>query len=185
MPNILKYDSKTRVEIIRLAVDEHKSYYEISRLLGIHRNTLSRWLDRYKIRDLIDELKAEKYKVAIETGLSKLAAGAKTSEVTKEYLTEDEFGQPIKVTEKLREQAPDPKAIQILAQKYEKIYSDGKVTDKGNAAHLSININNSGMTLRELQTDKEQRIVDAEYSEVVKEEEGEDLGPPREDLNEK
>jgi len=83
----------------------------------------------------------------IEQGLRNLAIGATSSEVTKEYMEEDEDGKMIKVTKKTKKSNPNEKAMQILAKKYHKeIAADSDIVDT--QSQVNININTSDMSLR-------------------------------------
>jgi len=164
MPFVSKFDGTTIHRILELTAYGH-NMTEISDMLGFTRQSLHRFLKRHpKIKSRMDTIRAEYMADKIHKNIEQIADGVEIREITKEYLSEDDSGQPIKVTEKIRIVPPDLKANQAMASKYLPELSNGNITDsKGNAALPSIIINNSGMTLRELQSSA---AIDAECVEV-------------------
>jgi len=166
---VVKYSPVYRSEILRLYAIGH-TRLEIGELLGVHRNTITYWINKYKLSDLMERYKSEAIHGVIEQGLRNLAIGATSSEVTKEYMEEDEEGKMIKVTKKTKKSNPNEKAMQILAKKYHKeIAADSDIVDT--QSQVNININTSDMSLRELQQVSTASplggIIDASYMPVT------------------
>lgn len=170
---IIKYDSAIRSRLLELSALGY-TYGDMARLLGVHRNTITRWIARDNLADEMLKVKRESIVSALEQGLLRLAKGAETTETIKEY-TDEATGE--RVTEKIRIIAPSEKAIQILAQKYEKIFA----ATSNDAESQSTPLVTINVPLRELQGDSPLgSVLDAEYHEVdVKGQVV--LGPPSKD----
>lgn len=153
---LVKYSESLKIKIVEYVLNGYNQQ-DISKILGIHYNTLTRWVSRdSKLKESMKQAKILHMKNSLERGLTKLAAGVTTQETIeqREYLDDTEEDKPIKVktTIKTIEHAPCTKAVQILAQKYDKELASAKEIhniEGGNA--LTLNINTSGMSLRELQ----------------------------------
>lgn len=146
---IVKFNDVVASRIIELSSLGY-SPTEVSKLLNVSRTTLWRWIKRHDLEERMQLAESDMMKGAIKRGLVALSEGAKSTDMTKEYVSE-ENGQIVKVTEKIRTLAPNEKAIQILSQKYDKVFSQAEITDDSNNSKVSININTSAMTIRELQ----------------------------------
>jgi len=146
---VIRFDATVRSRIVELYSMSY-SLASIASSLGIHRNTLTRWIKKHNLQSVLEESERIMMQGTIKRGLKALSEGATASETQKEYIIEGAEGQTVKVTEKIRILAPNEKAIQILAQKYDKTFSKIDLIDTDNAK-VSININTSQMSQRELQ----------------------------------
>jgi transposase-like protein len=147
---IIKYDATMRIEAIKLAT-QGRTLLEIAVLLGIHRNTLRSWRTKdVKLATIMDEARKEGMQHIIDKGLTQLATGSKREEQTDEYETSKTInGKEIPVKRKVRTivDAPSAKALEILARRYAKEYTQDEVE----ITHNTMNINTSAMSLREVQ----------------------------------
>ena len=160
---IIKYDATFRLEAIKLAA-QGKTYEEISILLGIHRNTLIAWRKRDdNFNKIMQEARQQGMEHIIVSGLVKLAQGVKREEITDEYIIEDAEGQPIKRRVKTTTDAPQAKAIEMLARRHAKEYTDSTDID---IVHNTLNVTDtSAMSLREVQAMLRQSPIEAECQE--------------------
>ena len=177
----LKFDNVLKSRILELASLSY-STTDIAKLLDIHRMTLHRWIVKHKLKDLMNNAEEEVMRSTIKRGLVALSQGATSQETTKEFLSEDAMGQVVKTTERIKIDAPNHKAIQILSQKYDKAFQVNAV-DHEPSSSLTLNVNMSGYTMRELQCVKSPlgSIVDAESQVVDDEDDVVDSDPPTKD----
>ena len=170
MPYITKFDGNTVNRMIALVESGH-NFTEVCSLLGFSRVALYRFLNKHpKLKEKMMTIRQDYMAGKIHKNMERIAEGVEVVETIREYLEDGKDGKVIKVTEKVRTIPPCLKANQQLAKKYDIDLTDGKVTDNTNdAKHLSININNSGMTLRELQASK---VIEVPDNKLV---------PPRKD----
>lgn len=174
---VYKYDNLTMSRIIELFGSGY-SIVEIATLLGVHRNTVDRWIKRYNLKPLMVKSRTELAQGVIERALRSLSEGAKSEEIIEEYVKEvdtgklDEDGKPIistvKVTKKMKQLAPDAKALEIYSRKHEKDFAQKDVHNiegiTTNNILIANGINTSDMTLRDIQ---KHRIASANPLDVV------------------
>jgi transposase-like protein len=164
----LKFDVILLSRILELYANG-QTRSNMASLLGIHRQTLLRWIKKHNIEQEFDRIDYELSTSAIKRGLLSRAEGSETRQVITEYLVEREDGVMVKTTETIRKEAPCAKAIQILARQYASTFSDLKDSDTvSDAKQILGAINYSAMSLRELQLTPSVlgSIVDASCEEV-------------------
>jgi uncharacterized protein YjcR len=116
---IVKYNERLRVELVRLYSMGY-NWGTIAKMLGVNPATIYRWKKNDpKLVELAIRARDEEYSEAILVGAMKLAKGAESKEVKKEFIEIDDNGNPIKITETIKVQAPDLKAHELLARKFE------------------------------------------------------------------
>ena len=180
---IIKYDSAICSRILELYA-LGKSITEIAKLLRVQRMTIYRWIKKHELQPIMDKLLKDNEIQAINTGLQALAKGAESTDIKREYIDNSNPDKLVKITETIRKDKPDVKAMQILARKHDLIVSDLEDNESDSKRMVLLGIaNTSTMSQRELQEHSAVSplgsIVDVEYSEV--DSDSEDLGPPQED----
>ena len=149
---------------------------EIAVLLDLHPQTLYRHLKlNPKIKEKMDELKNERFQGVIERGLSELAQGTKTEEVTEYWEEVNEQGEKVKKSKTTKTLAPNVKALQVLAQKYDKVFSKEQINQINN---LLITTDNT-VSMREILDYRNSKdnplnkgdIEDVVYTDIPAEEE--------------
>ncbi len=147
--NVYKWNLEIRASIIKL-YSECFNICDIANILGISLSTLNYWIKKYELKPIMEQFRNETISSTITRSLLKNANGGENSEITKEYVQEDANGTLIKVTEKIKIDKPCHKSAQILARKFEKELSDSN-NNISDTNSISINIDTSRMSLRELQ----------------------------------
>jgi IS30 family transposase len=168
---ITKYSFEVRSRVLELA---YKGYTtnEIVDLIGVSRNTFERWLKKdERFKKALVKIRAKMTRSVIETSLGKLAQGVEVREVIDEYYTENSSGEKVKRIVKTKQLPPNEKAIQILAQKYDAKFANNSNNLESNKNRIDININTSGMNLRELQENTKSSplgAIEVDYTEIEK-----------------
>jgi len=152
MSKITKYNSNTRSFIIK-ELGNGSSRVSVANQLGISIHTLNRWCSIYKLQQYIDKERSNSISEAIEQGLLELSKGYETTEVTKEYIKKEidpDTNEDIEIKYKVKKYrvSPNMKAIQVLANKYNKDFGN-KESKEFNFNIL--NVDSDSMSLRELQ----------------------------------
>ena len=167
---IVRYNFEVRLKLIELSL-RGLNNTDIAKVLGVHPLTISRWRKKdSKLDQIMTNNRLEAMRTTLESGLLKLSSGSTLEEQTIEEAYIDENNKAIKKIKKIKEIPPSEKAIEILARKYDKELSKSGNIIEGSGA-LNININTSGMSLRELQDMNssnplgEQLVIDGELSE--------------------
>lgn len=132
---------------------------EIAKTLDVHYNTLSKWRSNNPyFKSKMDELRSESAKTIVMRALRESASGAKT---TKETYATNEDGEEILIKREVSQDAPNIKAVQIVARQVAPELSDLKEIE---GKKVEISIDSSRMNLRELQEfNAENNPLDAEY----------------------
>ena len=149
MSTMIKYDVKTRVTMIELYAKGYQ-IQEIAEQLGVHRATIYRWIKRdAKLDDAMKRARGLYVKEASERALIRSIEGVEREEITEEYIIERD-GKPIKRKVRRVKEAPNLKAIGIVARLYDieelKDYdSEGPVTN-------ILNVSTDSLSMREVQT---------------------------------
>ena len=181
--SVYKYDSAMRSRIIELASLGY-SDTSISTMIGVARSTLSRWITRYELRAAMDQAETDLASDTIKRGLAALSSGAKATETIEEYNEFydsgelDKDGKPImnikKITRKTKQLAPNEKALEIYARKYAPKFAAKDVAAlESKSSILTLNVNHSGMSQRELQEHRRATlnpldvVSDVEYVELA------------------
>lgn len=157
---MIKYNAITRSLIIELSALGY-SMSAIADRVGVHRNTISNWIERdSRLKELISNRTNESLRESVLLGLHKLSKGAKNETITKEYIDyrKDKDGEyllddndekiPVKIKKSTTTLPPNVKAIEILARQHAKEY-DKDIIETNSSI---INIDTSGMSMREIQT---------------------------------
>ena len=127
------------------------SLTEIAKMLGVSRNTLHRWIKNNNMRPTLDTIDKELMQGTIKRGLRALAEGVTTTEETIKTIEEDDAGRPVERTQRIRKLAPSEKAIQILARRYDKDFSDALQDSSDGTKHqVTHDINVNVMSMRDL-----------------------------------
>lgn len=115
---------------------------EIADCVGVTYHTLCKWLKMYpKLAEQCHGAKLSGGKKLVEYGLFKLARGSESITEEASWVEIDNQGRTIKKSRTVSKSRPDLKAIQTLAKKYAKEYSEIQ-EENGN---LNININTLSM----------------------------------------
>ena len=180
--SVYKFDSAMRSRIIELASLGY-SKTSMSKMIGVARSTLDRWIDRYSLKEAMETAETDIASDTIKRGLAALSVGAKATETIEEYTEEydtgklDEDNNPImsikKIIRKTKQLAPNEKALEIYARKYEKAFAQKDVELlESKTSILVLGVNTSNMTQRDLQKHRIASsnpldiVSDVEYSEV-------------------
>ena len=120
---------------------------EISRLTDVHFNTLYRFSKADpEFFEKLDRVKEQRFQGIIELGLSQLAQGTEVQELSEAWVEELPDGTAVKKTKTTKSIPPSVKAIEVLARKYNKIFSSNELKQINN---LLITTENT-VTMREL-----------------------------------
>lgn len=148
-----KFNDKVLLIIVDLCFKGF-SDYEIAKVIGISDSTLYVWKSKYPyLKKAMNNAKNSGATGSIERGLRVLSEGSEQSEYVEKYIekrkilddeTGEEFIIPVEITKKRKKLPPDPKAIEILARKYDKEFGKEEVTNN------TINLL-EGFTMRDLQ----------------------------------
>lgn len=178
---VQKYRPALKLDIIELHAKGY-SLATIAETIGITYRCLCYWIKKYDLREPMDKAKEEYNRQLIDSGLEKLAAGAKDTEEVEKFtytrkakrkviddegnIIEEIYIQPVEKTVKRKVKAPDSKAIEILARKYAKEFDP-----KSEERELTTNIL-EGFTMRQLQEARKNNPIDsgasieAEFTEL-------------------
>lgn len=149
---------------------------DIAELMEMHPQTLYRFLKNNPgIKEKMDKLKNERFQGIIERGLAELATGTQTEDITELWEEENEEGVKVKKSRTIKKLAPNVKAIQVLAQKYNKIFSKSELSQINNLLITSENT----VSMRELLEYRESKdnplnsnnkdiVDDVEYKEIIR-----------------
>jgi transposase len=149
MPNIKKYDNSTRLAIIDY-YSKGLKVYQIAERLGVHRNTVTKWIMKENLKPIMEEAKKEYLSGKTLDGTIKLVEGAKSYKRTKRYNSD---GECVEILEEERQEIPDLKAIQLLARICNIELSDiAKNTDSnGNILINTDMLDGAKITIRDIQ----------------------------------
>lgn len=171
-----KFNALKVAECIEL-VKKGYNVKTIAKMMGISEQTLMNWQHKYpKFKELVKEARSDSAKECIEVGLRQLATGSKDSTVVHKHVgtkiakvydeEADEMVEKhvaVEITETIKTKAPDSKALEILARKYDKEFI-GEAEDKA----VTINLL-EGFTMRDLQESRQS--IEAESRSVYAEDE--------------
>lgn len=148
MGRVTKYDVNMQCRILEYAALGY-NLSEIAALLKVSRNTLHRWIKIHDLKRHLDTIDQDLMRGTIKRGLIALAKGVKIEDETIKFVEEDDAGRPVEITRRTKLLPPSEKAIQILARRYEREFSDALEDD---SKHKSIthDINVNIMSQREL-----------------------------------
>lgn len=147
MGRISKYNLAIESRIIEMYANQW-SLTAIAKSLGVSRNTLHRWVNKFNLQARLDAARGELMHDVVRSGRMKLARGITVTERTTKRIELDAEGQPIEVTERSKELPPCDKSLTIIAKRYDKEFGDASDTD--NTKSLTHDINVNIMTRREL-----------------------------------
>ena len=169
-----------------VVISQIREYYilgynakDIAGLMGLHPQTLYRFFKlNPELKDKMEEMKKERFQGVIERGLAELAMGTQTEDITEMWEEVDEEGNKVKKARTIKKLAPNVKAIQVLAQKYNTIFSKQELSQINN---LLISSENT-VSMRELLEYRESKdnplnmknkdvVDDVEYKEIIRDEE--------------
>lgn len=180
MGRISKFNFKIKADILSLAREGY-SNRQSAEIIGVSLRTFQYWVTKYNLSELIEQEKSDSAKNLIEIGLRRLASGAEDHIQKDKFVTHrvikktcEETGEEIEtiipvereITKKVK--APDSKAIEILARKYDKSFAEKD--SKG--IELNLNPILEGFTGRDLQESLKHNpidlhsVVDAEFTEI-------------------
>lgn len=152
------------------------TYSEIGRFIGMTKDGFAMWLKRNPaVRAGMHEIRAERLKGVIERGLQALAEGVRIEEIHESWTEEDSEGRRVKKTRVIKELPPNVKAIEVLARKYDTIFSRSELSQINNLIQVE-----SPLSMRELLEYKSSKdnpinnFVEAEVIDVTPKEEIED-----------
>lgn len=178
----MKYSTEVRVKLLDM-VKQGNSNSFIATYFDVSEATISRWIGKYNLRPIIKEIKANRLSDVIEDSLIELTKGHDSTEITKEYTkieTCPDTGDDIHIKYKVKKVriAPNVKALQILANKYNKDFGQ---KDNSNEFNVNIlNVDSNAMTLRELQeygniidkANKDKELLESNKSDIELSKEG-------------
>lgn len=159
--NVYKYDGVVRSRIIELASQGY-TMHSIATMIGVHRNTLSIWVNKYGLKEVLRKAREEGINSIINNGLIALARGVEVVTTTEERVELDDNGMPTKIKVSTTKHAPKEKAIELLAKRYapELDVSHTKQT----TTHV---VNIDSMSYKEiLEYRSKHNVLDAEYQEL-------------------
>ena len=163
MGRITKFNNTMRSQLLEYASLGY-NLMECAKLLGVHRNTLTRWIAKYDLQQHLDDIERDLMQGTIKRGLIALAEGVKIEETTIKFIEDDDAGRPIEKTQRVKNMPPSEKAIQILASHYDKRF--GSALDNDSKQHVTHDINVNIMSQRELAELRQLNVLDAECREL-------------------
>ena len=145
-----KFDQIVMSRIIEMASLGY-SKTEIALTLGVHRNTLCRWIQRYELKDAMNQAENDLAQGTIKRALRQLAEGGESKETVTQYVETGEDGVERQITQRVKKDAPSHKAVEIYARRYDKSFAPSQVAID-TPSQLTLNVNTSAMSLRDLQS---------------------------------
>jgi len=146
-----KFDNVTMSRMVELSSLGY-SRTEIAQTLGVHRNTITRWVNRYNLEETMRQAEYDLAQGTIKRALRQLAEGGESIETVTHHTETDDNGVERQVTTRVKKDAPSHKAVEIYARRYDKSFTQDVIDDTKNQV-LTLNVNHSAMSLRELQQD--------------------------------
>lgn len=144
-----KFDLNVRALIVEKYAEGYTKS-QIAKLLGIHRATLYRWIDKHNISKDMEECRTDYMSGKVSKGFVRLAEGAQeTQEVNETYekISDTEYHKKIS---KVRILPPNEKALQILSRRYAPEFSDTAALQDNSNKQITFNFDTRVMNLREL-----------------------------------
>ena len=140
------------------------SYKDIAKLLDCHYETIYRYLQRHpEYKDKNKKLRRQHLKGIMERGLQALAEGVKVEEVTELYEIVDDDGSKRKISKTTKTLPPNVKAIEVLARKYDSMFSAKELKQINNVI-----MTENPISMRELleYKDSKDNPINADYIEI-------------------
>lgn len=167
MGRISKFNNEMRCRLLEYASLGY-NLTECAKLMGVHRNTLTRWIKNNDLQRHIDDIEQDLMRGTIKRGLIALAEGVKIEEEQIKSIESDDAGKPIEITRRVKNMPPSEKAIQILAAHYDKRFGAASSDSEHKSITHDINVNiMSQRELAELRQLNPLGAIDAEYHEVA------------------